>query len=348
MSQHTHLQEEEINIGGFFQQIGKFFTKLFEGFLRLVQWLYHIVIVLFIFIKNHFIKLAIGALIGVVLGFFAHKQTPKAYLHQMVVIPNYESAYFIQNKINYYNQLIFERKFSTLATLFSIDIDDASSIMEFTFKGVKDEKDLIVSYDELVKESDTTTIKELPLKTYLKPDFAPFPYKKYYVNMFTSKPDLKKNIHRALLQDWENNPYLQQQKTMMMNVLHQKDSSYYAILKLVDSVLVQDKKIAYEAAKNGVLGSRDVNISSNDKRNKDVELLETYRNVAYDRAMFNKELPRYSELYQVISPMESVGKFKISIFKTMFFKVFSLVMLFTLGLLLFKPFLNYLNTYRNI
>jgi len=346
MSKKVQNQEEEIDLGGFFNQIGKLFLRLFEWIGDSFKGMYHFVIMVFIFVKNHYIKLSIGAFLGIVLGFIAHKNSEKSYVHQMVILPNYESGTYIKNKLDYYNHLIKQKDYKTLSQLFSIDTQDAESIADFEIEPIIDQKDLVEGYDELVKKSDTTTIKEVPLKTYIKKNFSEYNYKKYVIRMLTSKPNLKKNISTALIKDLENNKYLIEKKALMLNTLAIKDSTFKSLLKIIDTIIVKDKKIAQTAASTGANNSSSINLNNKENYNKDYELLQLFRTTSYDLAGLNEDKIKYNSLYQVLAPMEPIGKEKIGFVFTVFFKVFSLVILLTIALILFKPFLKYLDQYK--
>lgn len=345
MSKQIQNQEEEIDLGGFFNQIGRMIAKGFRALGQFFKWLYKSFIMLMIFIKNNYIKLTIGALIGVVLGLAAHHYEKKIYVFEMIIIPNYDSGSYIKNKLEYYNQLIEQKDLASLSKIFGIDQTEASEIKEFKLEKIKDLKDLVEGYDKLVRKSDTTTIKELPLKTFLRSDFSEFNYKRYIVRIYTTIPSFKKSISNNLITDLENNDYLNRKKNLTLKSISIRDSSYYALLKNIDSIIDKDKKIAMIAAHNNSDNGSSINLNNKESINKDNELLELYKRTSMELAYLNEEKILYDSLFQVIAPLEPIGKEKIPIIFTTFFKVFSLIMLISIGLILFKPFLNYLNYY---
>lgn len=164
--------------------------------------------------------------------------------------------------------------------------------------------------------------------------------------MLTSKPNLKKNISTALIKDLENNKYLIEKKALMLNTLAIKDSTFKSLLKIIDTIIVKDKKIAQTAASTGANNSSSINLNNKENYNKDYELLQLFRITSDDLAESNEDKIKYNSLYQVLAPMEPIGKEKIGFVFTVFFKVFSLVILLTIALILFKPFLKYLDQYK--
>jgi hypothetical protein len=346
MSKQVQNQEEEIDLGGFFNQIGKLFLKLFKLIVDSIKGMYHVSILVFIFVKNHFIKLSIGTVLGVGLGIFAHKYSDKSYVYEMAIIPNYESGIYIKNKLDFYNQLIKQKDYTTLSNLFGIDLIDAKSITKFEFEKIADSKDLVEGYDDFIKQRDTSTIKEFPLKKYLQKDFSEFYYKKYIVRMYTKKPSLKNNINENLVKDLENNTYLNEKKALMLNTLTLKDSAYKSLLRIIDTIIIKDKDIALIAANNGDKSASNINLSNGNNANKDFDLLQLYKGTSTELASMNESKIKLGSIFQVIAPLEPIGKEKINIFLTTFFKVFFLVMFITIASIQYKPFLKYLENYK--
>ena len=346
MSKQVQNQEEEIDLGGFFNQIGKLFSKLFRWIGDSIKGMYHFAILVFIFVKNHYIKLSIGASLGIALGILVHKYSDKSYVYEMAIIPNYESGIYIKNKLDFYNQLIKQKDYKTLSNLFGIDQIDAKSITKFEFEKIIDRKDLVEGYDDFIKQRDTSTIKELPLKKYLQKDFSKFYYKKFIVRMYTIKPSLKKNINVHLVKDLEDNTYLNQKKALMLNTLAIKDSTYKSLLRIIDTIIVKDKDIALIAANNGDKSASNINLNNGNNTNKDFDLLQLYKGTSTELAYLNEEKIKLGSIFQVIAPLEPIGKEKINFFLTTFFKVFTIVMFITLIIILYKPFIQYLDNYN--
>lgn len=346
MSKQVQTQEEEIDLGGFFNQIGKLFLKLFRWIGYSIKGMCHFAILVFIFVKNHYIKLSIGAILGIALGILGHKYSDKSYVYEMAIIPNYESGIYIKNKIDYYNQLIQQKDHLTISNLFGIDQIDAKSITKFELEKIFDSKDLVEGYDDFIKQRDTSTIKEFPLKKYLQKDFSEFYYKKYIVRMYTKKPSLKKNINELLVKDLESNAYLNEKKALMLNTLTLKDSSYKSLLRIIDTIIIKDKDIALIAANNGDKSASNINLNNGNNANKDFELLQLYKVTFTELAKMNESKIKFSSIFQVIAPLEPIGKEKINFFLTTFFKIFFLVMLITIASIQYKPFLKYLENYK--
>ena len=68
MSTNQKNNEEEIDLGSLFVIIGKGFSNFFNFIGNVFKAIFNFLIIILIFFKQHFIKIAIAALIGVVAG----------------------------------------------------------------------------------------------------------------------------------------------------------------------------------------------------------------------------------------------------------------------------------------
>jgi len=80
MSKQIQSQEEEIDLGGFFNQIGKLFSKLFGLIGFILKSIYHFVIITLIFAKKHYWKLGIALLAGLFRLYWRKKLVKKVLL----------------------------------------------------------------------------------------------------------------------------------------------------------------------------------------------------------------------------------------------------------------------------
>tara|TARA_B110000114_G_C15077945_1_gene392696 strand:+ start:19 stop:993 length:975 start_codon:yes stop_codon:yes gene_type:complete len=87
-SQQQPHQTEEIDLGYFFKQISNFFKGIVKlGFMILT------------FFKKQIIWIALLIIAGAVLGYFMEKNSSPMYQNKVVLIPNFESADYLYNKV---------------------------------------------------------------------------------------------------------------------------------------------------------------------------------------------------------------------------------------------------------
>lgn len=83
---------EEIDLGYFFSQIGNFF----KGIIRLCFMVFN-------FFKKYIIWIILLIIAGAVLGYFVGKDSSPMYQNKVVVIPNFESADYLYDKVEEIN-----------------------------------------------------------------------------------------------------------------------------------------------------------------------------------------------------------------------------------------------------
>ena len=106
-SQQQPHQTEEIDLGYFFKQISNFFKGIVKlGFMILT------------FFKKQIIWIALLIIAGAVLGYFMEKNSSPMYQNKVVLIPNFESADYLYNKVDDIN--------------FKIKQKDSAFIKQFT------------------------------------------------------------------------------------------------------------------------------------------------------------------------------------------------------------------------
>lgn len=347
MEKHIQNQEEEIDLGGFFNQIGKLFSKLFTIIGSLFKGLYHFLILSLIFIKKHYVKLGIAVVLGIILGSIYKKFTPQIYKYEMILSPNYDGAYQLDERVSYYNQLISNKNYSTISELFGIDAEDAKSVVKFEIKRLEDLQDLYEGYDKFIQGKDSITISKIPFDVFSKSGFSYYNSKKYILQMNLTKNTLKKNIQDKIMADLENNKHLQEQRSEMLKRLDEKEKNIRKLISDIDTIRANDKEIALTAAKNGDLKSSNIEINKESKtENKDISLFWTYKTAYEDLNFVLVEKEKSKSIFRIVTPFEPLGKLETSLFlnKIVLFSLISLIL--TSLLILNKKLLSYLDNYK--
>ena len=83
---------EEIDLGYFFKQISNFF----RGFARLL-------FMMFDFFKRNILWISLLIIAGVVLGYFAERNSATMYQNKLLVVPNFESTDYLYDKVDEIN-----------------------------------------------------------------------------------------------------------------------------------------------------------------------------------------------------------------------------------------------------
>lgn len=347
MSKQVQNQEEEIDLGGFFNQIGKLFLKLFNFLINLIKGLYHFFILTLIFCKKHYIKLGLAILVGIALGFIYEKSTSNTYKYDMILSPNYDGAYQLDKRVQYYNQLIANKNYNQISSLFKIDLDDSKSIIHFEMKRLEDLQDLYEGYDQFIQGKDSITVSKIPFDKYSRRGFSFYNSKKYVLRMVLNKNNLKKNIQKEIISDLENNKHLQEQQTEMLFRLEEKEKNIRKILSDIDTIRNNDKIIAITAAQNGNLKPSDIELNKESKsENKDISLLWTFKSTYEDLNYVLSDKEKYKSIYRVVTPFEPLGKLKTQFIDSKIFKTTLATLMLMILFILSKPIFKFLDDYK--
>jgi hypothetical protein len=346
MSTKKPIQEEEIDLGNFFQQIGNLFERLFKFLGKVLREAYHYFILSLIFLKKHYIVLGSALIVGLILGFVLEKTTPGVYRYDMIVEPHYSGAYQMSERIQYYNNLIKEGDSVSLSKLFDIDYEDANSLIGFEMRRLEDAKDVFDRYDEYVKGKDSLTLSHLNFIRFSDPQFSDFDSKYYAFRMELSKVALKKNIQHNLVADLSNNKTLEKEKERNLNRLQNKFDGFKKILRDVDSLRKSNREIALLKAKNQNQNNSMEFIEKVDRNRSEIELFEIQEGAIKSIDSIKIELNKGRDIYKIVTPFKPLGKAEINLFNYNLVKfpliAFSLVLFF----LIFRQFLSYLDRYK--
>ena len=106
---------DELDLGQLFKLIGRAFDRLFSFAGRVLNKLFLAFVWIVFFIKKHFMKLILAGIIGLSFGIFKEKTTEPIYTSSIIVKQNYSFGESLYNTINYYQGLLGQKDYATLA-----------------------------------------------------------------------------------------------------------------------------------------------------------------------------------------------------------------------------------------
>lgn len=347
MSNHMPVPEEEINLGSFFNQIVNLFKQLIAFIVSIFRGIYSLFIEILIFFRKHLIPLAIALIAGLVVGILINNYNPKVYQYRTILEPNYEAAYHVSSRVDYYNQLIKNKDFETLNKLFNITEEDSENFINFELESQEDTKTLLEKYDEYINKKDTLTRSQIDFEDYAESDFSAFDAKYYNLFLYVKNSQLTKIFNDELIKDLENNPNLKEQQQLTSDRINLKEEHLKKLLKDIDSVRIKNKEIALVAAQNGKDKTTFDFNKSVDNVDSDVSLFEFYKNTTYSLDDVLKEKEKMRHIYNVITPFEAMGLEKKPFYRNPLIIFPLLFLIITSMFLLRRPFLNYLDQFNN-
>ena len=344
MPKEPQTKDEEIELGSLFIIIGKGFSNLFRFIGNIFKGIFHFLILILLFIKENFIKLAIAILIGAVSGTFFELNKEVTYGADLQVQPNFKSSRQLYNNVNYYNDLVKQKDTTSLAEVFNISVTEAASLKKFEISPIKNGNDLLTSYDDLILSVDTLTVKSYSFANF-KTTFTDFDYKIHNIHVVATKNDIFSKLDDVIISSVVNNQFFNKVKVLTNENLNRTDSLLKQNLSQLDSLRKVYMTVLIEESKKQNTGT-NIDLGGTKKTTKELELFATNREINKDLKEITKDRSEKSEVLNVISNFQPIGYEIKGIDKNYGFLVAGLSLALMVLFLLLKQLNNYLNNYK--
>ncbi|SHG58727.1 hypothetical protein [Flagellimonas flava] len=304
--QPTNNSTEEIDLGQLFQMIGKTFERFFNFIGRIFKVIFHLIILLLLFIQKNIILLTVAVIIGGVAGYFLDKRLPEKYISKMVVEPNFNSVQQLYNNIDFYNDLAEAQDSTTLATALDITEHEAGSIKKIFVDSYSDENQKIKLFDKFISELDTTTIKTIDFDNYLK-NFNSLDARFHRISVVSTDSRVAKKLQPAIVGSISVNDYFKLQKRINDENLDLQERIYNQQLTEIDSLQSLYRTVLVKEADKPMQGT-NINLAENgESQNKELALVQEREVIKEKLVELNEERANKSEIVNVISDFPSRG-----------------------------------------
>jgi hypothetical protein len=305
MSTNQKNNEEEVDLGSLFLIIGRGFSKLFSFTGSVFKRVFNFSIITLIFLKENIVKIAIAGFIGMIVGLFIENKKPLTYGSDLLLEPNFKSARQLYNNINYYNDLVKQKEIVALQNIFSLDSASAASLLKFEIEPLRIDTDVINSYNDLILEVDSLTIKSYEYDNF-QASFTDFDYKIHKVTVIAGKNNVFDKLDDVIISSLVNNAYFNRLKVLTNENLNRTDSIYRQNLSQIDSLRKVYMQVMIEEAKNQTSGT-NIDLGGEKTTAKELELFDTNRRINYDLSDIAIDKSEKYEVLNVISNFQPVG-----------------------------------------
>lgn len=166
MQENKPYQENEIELVSVFSWLGKGIENVFKGIGIAITSTITFIILFLVFIqKNIFLLIGIVAL-GAALGWYLDQETQSSYTGEMIAQPNFDSNAQLISKVNYYQSLIEENNTTVLTKELGITSSQAESLTDVSITPFYNNNEMLESYDEFAKKSDSVAISNFDYSEY--------------------------------------------------------------------------------------------------------------------------------------------------------------------------------------
>jgi len=344
MSTDKNNNEEEVDLGSLFVIIGKGFKNFFNFIGSIFKGAFHFLISILLFFKKHFIKLAIAILVGGIVGLYLESSKEKIYRSDLLVQPNFNSTKQLYNNINYYNDLVEQRNFSLLASIFKIDTARSSSLRKFEISPIIKKIDVINSYDRFVSTSDSLTVDSFNFDNF-NDSFVDYDYYTHEIQVEATINDVFLGLDEVIIASVVNNNYFNRIKKLKNEQFQRTDSLLRVNLIEVDSLRNVYMSVMIEDAKNSSTGT-SIDLGGSQKTTKEIELFDTDQTINNNLIKISEDIAQKSEVINVISNFQNIGYEVKDISRNYMFVGVLLSFFITLIIILLIDLNKFLSTYK--
>ncbi|WP_347172996.1 hypothetical protein [Polaribacter uvawellassae] len=336
--------KEEIELGSLFIIIGKGFSNLFNFIATVFKGIYHLVILLLLFVKTNLIKLVLAAVIGGVIGTFFQLKKAPTFGADMQVQPNFKSTRQLYNNVNYYNDLVKQKDTITLAKTFNLSAEIAAKLKKFEIYPIKNGNDLLTSYDDLILSVDTLTAKSYSFDVF-KNTFTDYDYRIHNIHVIATQNNVFSKLDEVIISSVVNNKFYNKVKRLTNENLNRTDSLLRQNLTQIDSLRRVYMTVLVEESKKENTGT-SIDLGGTKTTTKELELFETNRRINKDLKDISEDKSEKSEVLNVISNFQPIGYEIKGIDKNYGVQIALLGVVLMVLFLLLKQLNVYLNNYK--
>lgn len=305
MSTKQSNNEEEVDLGSLFLIIGKGFSNFFNFIGSIFQGIFHAVIKILIFLKQHYRNIGIATLTGGVIGFIIELNKPDLFEAELLLEPNFKSTRQLYNNINYYNDLVKQEDITSLQRIFNLDANLAASLKKFEIAPIMIGSDIINSYDDLILSVDTLTIKSYEYEDF-KASFTKYDYTIHKVTVSSEKNDVFDKLDDVIISSVVNNTYFNRIKKITNKNLNTTDSLYRQNLIQIDLLRQVYMEVMLEEAKKQTSGT-SIDLGGQKSDPKEIDLFDVNREINEDLEEIGEKKSTKYEVINVISNFQPIG-----------------------------------------
>ena len=344
MASNQQQKEDEVDLGSLFIIIGRGFSKLFNFIGSIFKNIFLGIITILLFLKKHYVVISTAAIIGLLAGFALETNSPKTYSSDILLQTNFKSSRQLYNNISFYNDLIEQKDTSGLKKTFDLDSEYAISLKKFTIEPIKNKIDIISAYDALIEDIDTLTVKSYDFEEFTE-SFTDFDYKTHRLTVISEKNDVFDKLNEPIISSFTKNKYFSYLKKLTNDNIDRTDLSYRQNLLQVDSLRKVYMKVMLVQA-NNPSGGTNIDLAGENVSNKETELFFINKRINDDLKEITKDKSRKSEIINIISNFQIIGKELNSIVYNKAFQLATLFSLASIVILLLLKLNHYLSNYK--
>ncbi|WP_396591655.1 hypothetical protein [Allomuricauda sp. R78024] len=337
---------EEIDLGQLFKLIGNAINTFCNRIYNSLKALYDLFISCILFLRFHFFKFCLAAILGMGLGGYLDYNTLRVYKSSMIVQPNFNSVRQLYNNIEFYDQLAKEGGIEELAKVLRISQLAAKSITNIEITALTDRVQKIKQFDEFIKDLDSITRKNINYQDYLK-NFNEINAEFHKIQIEATAPETAKQCQKVIVTSIKNNEYFKLQKKVNDDNLTVRDTMVSKQLEEIDKLQSLYKEIRVLEAQQ-TEGTTNINLADNSKIEKipELELFKEINKLKEEKTEVNIEKANTKNIINTISDFPNRGVLINDLRYKKIIQIPTLFMGILLSILAILTFNKYLANYK--
>ncbi len=298
---------EEIDLSKLFKQFGKVVIHIFGFFKRMGNSIFHFTILFLKFLRFHFKKFIIVAVLGLSLGVYLDNTSLPIYRSSMIIEPNFNSVQQLYNNVEFYNELAKQKESTALVEAFIITEEDAKHIKSIKIESFSDRTQRIKQFSEFIGELDSISQKKVNYEDYLE-NFNDINAKFHKIEIEATSPEIARKCQNAIVKSIENNEYFTLQKKINDRNIAVKDSIISQQQNEIIGLQEFYKKLKILEAQKPDGRMTSISLGENQVENTvEIELLKQARELKDEKVKINNEKANTENTINIISEFPNKG-----------------------------------------
>ncbi|MFT5248302.1 MAG: hypothetical protein ACI93P_000012 [bacterium] len=344
---------EEVDLGQLFKMIGNMFDKFFRFFGNIFNKLFLAFIWGIFFVKKHIVILLIAGILGFGFGLLKENISDPVFKSSVLIRQNYITGETLYNTINYYNSLLTQKDFSTLAQELSIDSIYVSSILGFGVKPLISGNQRLVEFNKYTKGLDSALVSTIDYEDYIE-GVKEYIYENQQLTINSTTNDNFNIVFKAIVNNLNSNTFFKREQEKDIRQLENRKLVIERALSDSDSLQRVYKNVLEKTLESQKGSQTSITIEGGDDTNKTKEFDLYKSDIELRRELVIIEREKENKLFiiEILSNTPNRGFTDTSIeflgrsfSPKVFYAAFFISVLFSI--LFLSRFIKFLEKYKN-
>lgn len=349
----TQNNSDEVDLGQLFKMIGNMFDRFFRFLGNIFNKLFLAFVWCVFFVKKHIVLILIAGALGFGYGYLREHRSKPIYKSSVIIKQNYSTGENLYNTINYYNGLLSQKDYVTLAQELSIDTSYVTSIISFGVEALITENERLVHYDNYTKKLDSALVSTIDYKDYIE-NVKEYIYVMQQLSINSKTNDNFNTVFEAIVKSLNLNTHFKREQTKDLEQLERRKFAIENALVESDSLQRVYKKVLETVVETQKGSQTSITIEGNDNKNytKEYDLFKSNIELRRELVAIEREKENKQFIVEILSNTPkrgfvdtSIEVFGISFSPIVFFAIFFSFACFSFLLLL--RFIKFLEKYKN-